>query len=249
MSAKPSRAIFAAALAVFAAGLAAAQSTIPCDPSVLRPNGLTLRDLSRNTQGNVGTDATTVVYFSICPATNTVTRTTMYQPFVMPLIRQGCDEVPELEAVLQGRYYSVRRMNDMFPNFAPQTDPNPRIGYEYVAGNILSPAGAVPIGTFEMNGTIATSTSRPPAPDGVGSCYDCTHHQGYVTMKFNIAPYNTSAVFAEYHFHTLPMDTVYCDHEDPCMINFEYLGVVDGIYLSRCPAPNGLSSKAPEPVK
>jgi hypothetical protein len=249
MFAKPSRVILVAAVVGVAAGIAAAQSTVPCNPTVLRPNGLTLRDLSRDTQGHVVTDSKTIVYFSICQTTNTITRTTMQQPFVMPLRRQGCDEIPEFEAVLQGRYYSVKRMNDMFPNFAPQTDPNPRIGYEYVAGSIMSPNGAVPIGTFEMNGTIGTNTSRPPMPDGVGSCYDCSHHQGYVTMKFTVAPYNTSAVFAEYHYHTLPMDPIYCNQEDPCRIDFEFLGVVDGIYLSRCTLPTGANTRAILPEK
>lgn len=248
MYAKPSRIILVAALSASVAGIAGAQSTVPCDPTVLRPNGLTLRDLSRDTQGSVQVDATTIVYFAVCASTNTVTRTTLQQPFLMPLIRQGCDEVPEFNAVLQGRYYSVKRMNDMFPNLVPATDPNPRIGYEYAAGNIIGPTGAL-IGTFEMNGTIGTNTSRPPLPDSVGTCYDCSHHQGYVTMKFAVAPYNNSAVFAEYHFHTLPMDPAYCNLEDPCKINFEFLGVVDGIYLSRCSLPGLANSRATVPEK
>jgi hypothetical protein len=112
---------------------------------------------------------------------------------------------------------------------------------------ITSPTGAVPLGTFQMNGTIAINTSRPPTPDGVGSCYDCTHHQGYVTMKFTVPPYNMSAVFAEYHYHTLPMYSQYCDQQDPCIIDFELMGVLDGIYLSRCSLPGTNSPKVATP--
>lgn len=215
-----------------AAGLAGAQA--PCNPNP-QPNGLDLKDLSRNIFGAATVDAKTVVYFSICQTTGCVTRTTYNQPFRMVMPRNACDEVPQLEAVLDGRYFSVRRMNDPHPNLDPTTDPNPRIGYEYVKGNILSPTGAAPIGTFEMNGVIATNTCRPPLPDGIGRCYDCAHHEGYITMTFTSGPLaGRSGVFAEYHFHQETMEER-CDYDDPCHIEFQYWGALDGIFLSRCP--------------
>jgi hypothetical protein len=182
-------------------GFGRAQTT-PCDPSKLQP-GLTLLDLSRNTDGSIGTDQNSIIYFAQCVATKTITRTTLSQPFRMSLIRQGCDEVANFKAHLAGRYYSVRRMNDTHPNLVAATDPNPYIGYEYVAGDILDDASGAKLGTFVMNGTIGTNTSRVPMPDATGACYDCSHHQGYITFTFTSTLFYGSATFAEYHFHTL----------------------------------------------
>lgn len=231
-----------AALLLLAAPGASAQGTA-CDPTVLRPGGIDLKDLSRGFDGWSVPSATTVVYFSVCRSTNCVTRTIYNQPIKILIPRFGCDELPELEATLDGFYFSVRRMNNPYPNLDPATEPNPRIGYEYMKGNILSPTGAVPIGVFEGNGVIATNTCRRPLPDGIGHCYDCWHHEGYLTMKFTSGPLaGRSAVFAEYHFHTGEGPGPYCDDEDPCKLDFQFFGALDGIFLSRCPvstpAPN-----------
>ena len=222
----------AAGLAILP-GIAHAQA-VPCDPTNLRP-GLTMQDLSRNTGGYIGSDQKTYVYFAECKTTNTITRTTLYQPFNMSLTPQGCDEVKGFKAHLKGLYYSTRRMNDPFPNVNPNTPPNPKIGYEYAAGDIIDDVTGAKLGTFEMNGTIGTNTSRVPMPDSIGACYDCSHHQGYVTFTFASGPFSGAATFAEYHFHTFgAAGDNGCDNEQPCSINAEYRGVVDGIWLSRC---------------
>jgi hypothetical protein len=224
-------------------GLAAGLATLPgvagaqvqCDPSVLRP-GLTLLDLSRNTGGAIGADAKTLVYFAICQETNTITRTTLYQPFAMSLAPQGCDEVKGFNATLKGLYYSTRRMNDTHPDYDPAMDPNSRIGYEYATGDIVDNTTGAKLGTFTMNGVIGTNTSRKPMPDSVGDCFDCGHHQGYVTFTFTDQRFKDSATFAEYHFHTpSAAGTVpNCDNESPCAVSAQFYGVVDGIWLSRC---------------
>lgn len=234
LCALPKLAAFAA-LVLTALSCARGQSTV-CDPTVLRPGGLDLRDLSRGFDGWSDPSSATVVYFSVCRATNCVTRTLYNQPIKILIPRQGCDEVPELEATLYGAYFSVQRMNDSYPNLDPATEPNPRIGYEYVKGNILSPTGTTPIGTFEGNGVISTNTCRLPMPDAIGKCYDCDHHEGYLTMRFTSGPLaGRSAVFSEYHFHTVRAPTITCDSVPPCVLDFEFHGVLDGVFLSRCP--------------
>lgn len=217
-------------------GIAGAQTT-PCDPAKLYP-GLTLRDLSRNTGGYIGSDAKTLVYFAQCNATpgagGTITRNTLYQPFAMSLYAQGCDEVKEFNATLKGLYYSVKRMNDTHPDVDPAMDPNPYIGYEYAAGDIIDGATGAKLGTFTMNGVIGTNTSRPPTPDGKGDCYDCSHHEGYVTFTFTDARFKDAATFAEYHFHTMDSAAASCEQQPPCLINAQFQGVLDGVWLNRC---------------
>ncbi|HEY3268606.1 MAG TPA: hypothetical protein VGM37_16935 [Armatimonadota bacterium] len=234
-----------AALAAFAAvaSVCGAQ-TGPCgDP--LYDNGLGLRDLSRNVSGFAGEGAATVVYFTTCGSSGDMLRNTLYQPFTMNLARQGTDEVPELNVTLTGQYSSVRRMNDLHPNFDPATNPNPRIGYEYASGNVIDVTGKV-IGTFALNGNIATDSCRPPLPDGIGKSYDCSHHAGYVTLTFTAGPLKgQGAVFAEYHFHTGDSASQ-CDLDDPCNIMFQYWGAVDGEFLTRCgyqTPPAGVAAK------
>lgn len=221
-------------------GIAGAQAT-PCDPAKLYP-GLTLRDLSRDSGGFIGSDSKTFVYFAECKSTGTITRNTLYQPFAMGLVAQGCDEVKEFDATLRGLYYSVKRMNDTHPDKDPAMDPNPKIGYEYAAGDIIDNTTGGKLGTFTMNGVIGTNTSRAPMPDSHGSCYDCSHHEGYVTFTFTDPRFKGSATFAEYHFHTISANGLSCEQEtNPCDVNQEFHGVVDGIWLSRCAAVGSTS--------
>jgi hypothetical protein len=215
-------------------GIAGAQ-TAPCDPAKLYP-GLTLRDLSRNTDGYIGSTPNTFVYFAECKSSGTITRNTLYQPFAMRLNAQGCDEIKEFDASLKGLYYSVKRLNDTHPDKDPAMDPNPYIGYEYASGDIIDNKTGAKLGTFTMNGVIGTNTSRVPMPDSTGDCYDCSHHQGYVTFTFTDQHFVGSATFAEYHFHTLGTAAGgdACAQRAPCDVNDEFRGVLDGIWLNRC---------------
>lgn len=227
-----------AALGLAVVAVAGAVAQMPCHP--VQNAGREIRQFSRNVRGEVrpgkstqNPNASSVVFLMNCqPADGggVASRQVNYAQIRMDLSdRTGCDELPKLDARLEGDYFSLTRISDPFPNPMP----NVRVGRHNATGRVLNPAGAV-IGTFTMQGTVSTNTQRPVSMFGVGPCYWCLHHEGLILIRLYQSPLfvGSGQITATYAFDVKDNDAA-CS-AGPCKFEFTFEGTMDGIAEAAC---------------
>ncbi|HEY3268444.1 MAG TPA: hypothetical protein VGM37_16105 [Armatimonadota bacterium] len=143
----------------------------------------------------------------------------------------SCDQLPLLRGTLHGDYSSLTRLTDpLTPAALPQ---HVRIGRHNANGWVFDPSGAK-IGTFRMNGTIGSVTSRAPTKFGVGPCYSCLHHEGLITISLQQSPVfvASATITATYQWDADPIN--YDCEGDKCLFAFSLLGAMDGMLEAPC---------------